>query len=106
MLMVWTMRQDQSFQQARATVQALMLMLDDQKATEIMKKTFADLRQAYFPYDKRIHAQESHELKKILAKEISKGVISIAPVQMPKRNKWKGPNAESHPLRRPQSTTY
>lgn len=85
LVLVWKMRQEIDFQKTRVHVQALL----SQKGAEsdAIEKAFTDLRNAFFPYDKKDKKREISDMQAVLKREIAKGPMAITPtVDLTKAN--------------------
>jgi len=77
-LLLWRMRQDIELAKQRAMIQALI----GQEGAEQEKtsKAFDDLREAFFPFDKKERGHEIKKAREYLLREISKGPLSVTPM--------------------------
>jgi len=77
-LVLWRMRQQIEFQKSRSVVQALM----SQQGSEgkAIEKAFDDLRESFFPFEKRQKSVEISELKKAMQQELGRGALRVTPM--------------------------
>jgi hypothetical protein len=87
--LVWRMRQEIEFQKARATMQALALLLDSQEKAKIVGEAFTELRHTFFPYDRKQGEEEKMRLRKVVFQEAARGPISVTPMVLPKPKRKK-----------------
>lgn len=78
-LYLWDMRQEREFLAHRAVIQAIM----GTNNQEAVQASYKDLLNAFNPYLKETKENEDKKLKEKLAKEISKGTLSIVPINNP-----------------------
>jgi len=78
-LMVWKARQNIEFQKSRSLVQALL----SQKGAESheIEKAFADLKEAFFPFDRNVRKAELEKMRMAMADELKRGPLSVMPLQ-------------------------
>lgn len=84
-LLIWKMRQDIEFQKQRANMQAQL----NQKGAEPkhIEEAFADLRAAFFPFEKNQKKQEMGDMRQAMLREIARGALSVIPTVDPDRGK-------------------
>lgn len=85
LLLIWKMRQNIEFQKSRATLQALL----NQKGAEPknIESAFADLREAFFPFDKNQRKQEIDQMRNAMLREIQRGPVYFSPMRDPNEHK-------------------
>lgn len=78
MLVLWRMRQNIEFQKSRAVVTSL---LNQQGAeAKYIEKAYDDLKEAFFPFEKTEREEEISTLKKVMEKELARGMLSVKPL--------------------------
>ncbi len=84
-LLIWKMRQEIEFQKSRAPLQALL----NQKGAEPkhIEAAFADLRAAFFPFEKNQRKQEIGGMRQAMMREIARGPLSVTPMTDPNHHK-------------------
>ena len=84
-LLVWKMRQNIEFQKSRSMVQALLAQTGAE--SKAILDAFENLKEAFFPFDQNEKEDEKKRMKEAMLKEISRGPISVTPLQDPNRKK-------------------
>ena len=77
-LVLWRMRQQIEFQKNRAIVQALMSQQGSEG--EAIEKAFDDLRESFFPFEKKQRSVEIANLKKVMDTELARGALKVTPM--------------------------
>lgn len=91
-LVLWRMRQNIEFQKSRAVMTAL---LNQQGAeAKFIEKAYADLKEAFFPFEKSDREEEISVLKKVMEKELARGPLSVKPMVDVTRNNMKAKLAQ------------
>lgn len=79
------MREEREFQKQRAVLQAL---LNQKGASEKnIMEAFNDLKQSFFPYDKKKKENENKQQKEALMREIARGPVVLTPMASPETAK-------------------
>jgi hypothetical protein len=77
-MVLWRMRQQTEFHKSRAVIQALMSQ--EGVEGEAVEKAFEDLRNAFFPFEESMKAEQDKKFRKILFKELARGPLRVTPM--------------------------
>lgn len=81
-LLVWKARQTMRFQEARATLQAL-LSQKGASSKEILE-AFNDLRETFFPFEKNQRTEDLRRMREVLEQEVQRGMMAFRPIELPR----------------------